>query len=250
MSIFEIHEEFEKPENNGAIVENENAPAFFDLKNLGDSADVVFLDPPGTIPVLVKLHKIFGFNEGEKYPSWVVDPTSLGQTNHLQTYLEENLKDTKEYGQLSSARYYCMTILRKGNRKDDGTRYPSFRQIRLTKSPSQSKAYGERDVQVRDADEGILKDVDGLYGNWFTLRRPDEQYVPRVGIISDFAGFYEGDLPEPFTADEIKSRLVIPTDGLEEFTNRTFKSDGQAVKSSQFNAPQGDSEFTSDDLPF
>jgi hypothetical protein len=248
MSIFEQHEKFEQSDTT-SVSDNENAPAFFDLKKVGDSAVVAFLDPDDSVPVLVKLHKVFGYNEGENYPSWVVDPTSLGQTNHLQEYLDKNVEKTsRDYGQLTSERYYCFTVLREGNQKDDGTRYPAYRQIRLTKK-TQAKAYGSRCQEVIDADRGAMKDLSGLHGNWFYLNRPDEDFVPRIGLIGDFIEEFDGELPLAFTPEEIQSRLVISEDGLKEFTERHFNaSSGGSTPKTANN--EVSSEFVSDDIPF
>lgn len=248
MSIFEQHENFETVAKTG-VSDNQNAPAFFDLKQVGDSAVVAFLDADDSVPVLVKLHKVFGYNEGENYPSWVVDPTSLGQTNHLQEYLDKNVdKSSRDYGQLSSERYYCFTVLREGNAKDDGTRYPAYRQIRLTKK-TQAKAYGKRCQEVIDADRGAMKDLSGLHGNWFYLNRPDEDFVPRIGLIGDFIEAYDGELPVAFTPEEIQSRLVISEDGLKEFTERHFglSSGGSAPAASN---NEFSSDFASEEAPF
>ncbi len=249
MSIFEQHEKFDTSKSS-EVSDNENAPAFFDLKKVGDSAVVAFLDPNDSVPVLVKLHKVFGYNEGENYPSWVVDPTSLGQTNHLQEYLDKNLdKSSRDYGQLTSNRYYCFTVLREGEQKDNGERYPAYRQIRLTKN-TQAKAYASRSAEVLNAERGQMKDLEGLHGNWFYLNRPDEDFVPRIGIIGDFIESYNGEIPEPFTQDEIQSRLVISEDGLKEFTERTFGQGSGSPKTSPDTSSEFSADFGGEEIPF
>ena len=227
MSIFDNHEEFHSAPV-GVQTENENMPAFFDIKEKGQQHVLTFLNPdyvPKKVlpPVHVKLHKLFNFNEGEKFPSWVVDPRSLGQENVLQEYLDTNVdRDSPEYKQMRMQEYYCFTVLRQGNKREDGTRYPAFRQIRLTNS-KQSEVYLERMNAINKEDQGPTAELTGLYGNSFYVSRPDANFVPRIGIIGGYVETPDqSTLPEAFTAEEIQQRLIIPTDGLLEYTQRMF----------------------------
>ena len=207
------------------------APAFFDIRDEGASKIVTFLDPDPDgekvgLPPLVNVHKIFAFADSkDKFPSYVLCPRSDGKENKLQDYCDTLDKESDEYKAMCSKQMYCFTVLVEGDEKEDGTRYPHSRQIRLT-NLRQAQKYVERvDSAKKKGGRGALKDVNGLCGHTFYIDRPDEDFIPRIGIIGEYIETPEDltnlhENPTPFTTNELLERFVADVDSLNAYFDR------------------------------
>lgn len=200
-------------------------PKFYDIKDKGSSVRTTFLDPDPNLeegikkPPILTVHKVFGFRDGDKFPSQVLCPGALKDKDgnkkvcELCVHCEEELKDSdeREYKNLKADKYHCQTVLADyGNTNRDGEKYPPLKQIRLANAKQYGKAT-KRIGELQKIDEGPLEVINGLYGNTFKVERPDEEFIPRIGVITDYLSTPDlselTDEPKPFTKAELLERF-------------------------------------------
>lgn len=199
---------------------------FFDLKK-NESVRVTFLDPDPSdkyrVPPVLKVYKIFGYkNEEDKYPSYVLCPSAKGEVSPLLEYGKTLDEDDDNYKMLQPTNFYCYTVLRQDKNEDSGEWFRAKKQVRLT-NVKQKNIYLKKVEEVKN-DDGMMKDFDGLYGNTFTVSRPDEAYVPRIGVIGNPVGKADlsdlHDSPQPFTPQELISLFETDVSDMEAFVER------------------------------
>lgn len=208
-------------------------PQFFDISEKGDSREVTFLDPNPSdefkAPPILRVHStVFEYREGQKYPSKVLCPRGKGEPCPICDYRDTLDKDSREYATLKADNYFCYSVL-SVNTDDEGEPLPAIKQIRLTNA-KQTQNLLERNTKVADTSKGPMKDLEGLSGNTFEVSRPDEDFIPRIGVIGDFLETPElEDLhadAKPFTPEELIERFESDVEEMQAFVDRKTSGNG------------------------
>lgn len=212
-----------------------NVPQFFDIPNKGESKEVTFLDPDPSedfkYPPALKVHsRVFEYREGQKYPSRVLCPRGKGEECPICNYREALDEDDRDYQTLAPENFYCYTILA-ASTDEDGEALPPIKQIRLT-NMKQAENLVARTEEVANQKKGPMKDLVGLSGNTFEVSRPDEDFIPRIGVIKDYLDTPKlEDIhsdPKPFTGEELISKFESDIEEMQAFVDRKTGNSGNS----------------------